>query len=390
MINRTGQFIVVLIVSLLFAAGTAAGSDKGYEEMEISPGGKLDINCKDGGSVKVTGWDENKAEVRYRDSSGNLKYMDIEIRKTRSGLSITAEINDKSVHTTSLHFDIMLPRQFDIKLKSKGGGLIVTGMEGTFTGKTMGGGLKFRDCQGDVSIKTMGGSIEVVDCKLDGKLHTNGGEVLIEDVTGDLKATSNGGDVRYINVRRHGGVLRAPGKLDEEDITSETVLISSMGGSIDVDDAPEGANVHTAGGRVTVSGAEKFVEARTGGGDMDIIVTNGWIKAWSGAGDIDAEIRLSGGDKAGRSEFFTGKGDVTLELPADISVEFDIDLGYTRNSSRNFKIISDFDMDVEHTNEWDYDHGSPRKHIYGTGKIGGGRHKIKIRNTNGNVRIRKK
>ena len=79
-----------------------------------------------------------------------------------------------------------------------------------------------------------------------------------------------------------------------------------------------------------------------------------------------------------------------IELPAGLSVEFDIDLGYTKNSDRDFKIISDFDLDQETTDEWDYSNGSPKKHIYGTGKIAGGRHLIKIKTTNGNVRITKK
>ena len=141
---------------------------------------------------------------------------------------------------------------------------------------------------------------------------------------------------------------------------------------------------------INVRDAEKFVDAKTGGGDMDIRVKNGWIKAWTGAGDIYAKIQEGGGEGAGRSTFFTGLGDVTIELPADLSVEFDIDLGYTKNSSRDFKITSDFDIDREHSDEWDYSNGSPKKHIYGTGKIAGGRHLIKIKTTNGNVRIKKK
>jgi hypothetical protein len=67
----------------------------------------------------------------------------------------------------------------------------------------------------------------------------------------------------------------------------------------------------------------------------------------------------------------------------------DIDLGYTRNSDQDYRIISDFDFKIEQTNKWDYSNGSPRKHIYGTGKVAGGRHKIKIRSVNGDVRIKK-
>ena len=33
-------------------------------------------------------------------------------------------------------------------------------------------------------------------------------------------------------------------------------------------------------------------------------------------------------------------------------------------------------------------HGGPRKHIYGTATINGGRHRVIIRSVNGNIRIK--
>ena len=69
-------------------------------------------------------------------------------------------------------------------------------------------------------------------------------------------------------------------------------------------------------------------------------------------------------------------------------MEIDITLQYTKDS-RKPKIVSDFRIDEEETTEWDHHDGSPRKYIYGTGTVGDGKNRIRIRTINGNVYLRK-
>ena len=83
----------------------------------------------------------------------------------------------------------------------------------------------------------------VTDSELDGRLSTGGGKVLLENVVGDVEATSGGGNVRYKNVRDRDGGLRAPGGLDADDMTEETVMISTSAFS-----TPP-ANAHPGGPR---------------------------------------------------------------------------------------------------------------------------------------------
>ena len=54
------------------------------------------------------------------------------------------------------------------------------------------------------------------------------------------------------------------------------------------------------------------------------------------------------------------------------------------------KINSEFDLDLENTEKWESKHGSPRKHIYGTASINGGKHRIVINNVNGDIRIKRR
>ncbi len=128
----------------------------------------------------------------------------------------------------------------------------------------------------------------------------------------------------------------------------------------------------------------------TGGGDIRIEIEDGPVAACSGAGDVEVIVLEGLGDDGDGISINTGNGEITLILPADASVEFDLDLAYTRKSSRDFEITSDFDLELEHTTKWESKHGSPRKHIYGTASINGGKHKVVIHGVNGDIRIEKR
>jgi len=389
--SRYHSFVFILIIAaIVFSAGYAASDEKMTRTFSVKSGQKLDIDLKCGGGVYIVGWDEDRVEVDYYESHGDLEDLDIEIKETRSGIKITADFDDRSIQTTSLRFAIKVPRKFNIDLSTAGGGMEFVGFEGNIEGRSKGGGIELKDMKGEVDLKTNGGGIEVTDCDLDGEIRTNGGEVQLENVGGNLRIKTNGGPLDLQNVRFGGKELEASGDFDLEDLFGDGVRVSTGGGEIYVDGAPEGVVVTTGGGDIDVSDAAKVVGVRTGGGDIEIQTRFGHVQAHTGAGDVEVAVAQGPGKLNGSIEIVTGTGDVTLTLPADFSAEFDIDLSYTKNSRRDFEIKSDFPVNAEHTDEWDSRDGSPRKHIYGTGTVKDGKHKIKIRTTNGDIRIIKK
>jgi len=237
--------------------------------------------------------------------------------------------------------------------------------------------LDLKNLTGKIHFTTGGGGITIKDSQLDGRVSTGGGKVLVENVTGDIKASSGGGNVVYRNVK-------TPDKTYPEDV----VYIRNAGGALNVDEAPAGADVSTGGGDIYICSAKEYVKATTGGGDVTVAEIDGWVKIRTGAGNV--KITMVGDAENGKRDVSvsTGTGDVTLIVPKNLSMEVDIELSYTKNSSRNYKIKSDFDIGIERTNEWDYDQGSPRKFIYGRATIKGGKNSIKIRTCNGDVYLK--
>jgi len=395
--SRSTKTVALAALSALLVLSAAWSADRETQtrEIPVSPGGLLTIDLESGGEIEILGADVSAAKVEYSVRADEVGYYDIAVNPKKGGLEIKTELKRRADNTHGVDFKITLPKKFNIELSSMGGGLTIENLEGSFSGKTMGGELVLRGVRGRARLVTMGGEIKLTDSDLNGSLKTMGGPVLFRNVTGEVDGSSMGGLVRYENVKDSGGRYRAPDQISDSGVTSKTVVLSTMGGKIEVDDAPEGAKVHTMGGPVRIVNARKFVEATTMGGDMRIKVQDGWINATTMGGDITADVEnsLGGGDKGIRLESMSG--DIVLTIPAGLPLKFDLTIDYRKNSDQNYRIISDFPVQEERTQNWEYPEredrgsGNARKYIFGKGSTGGGTIDVEIKTVNGNITIRK-
>lgn len=367
-----------IIPFLFFSLICAAQSGEIRKVFDAKAGDELEVDIKIGGSIKVSGWDKNSVEVivNYRGSELDDD-IQLEIEEESGGVSVYARAAGNV--RSKLEFEIKVPNVYDIDLNTMGGGLYIDNIEGDLAGETMGGDIELQKLTGKVDFSTMGGDIELSDSEVDGKVSTMGGQVHFENIIGDVNGSSMGGDVTYTNVRSK------EGKPDGNE-----VKIKTMGGNIKVDEALYGANVSTMGGNIEVNKVVKYLKANTMGGDIDVKQLDGKIKASTMGGDVYV-IMTGDPEQYDRDVDLTSMGgDIELTLPEGISARFDIRISYTRNSSKNYKISSDFPLDIEEDQEWNYGNGDPRKVIYGKGKTGRSKHRIKVTTTNGNIVIRKK
>ena len=370
------KFRTIFLIPILLMAFNLFGETL-HKEFKIAPGRKLSIDVNCGGSVAIVGWNKDVVSVDveyYRDEHNG---EGIEFNEVNDGLEIEVGFGGDYDH---LKFDINVPAKFDVEVQTMGGDISISGVEGEFTGQTMGGDLDFKNLKGRADITTMGGDIKLSDSELDGDLKTMGGEVLFENVVGDVDGSSMGGNVQYKNVREENGEWKARGK---------EVNITTMGGSISVDDAPMGAKVNTMGGDIDIDNAKVYTDATTMGGDIDIRKIDGWLKASTMGGNVTA-VMAGDPNKGDRHvDISSMGGDIDVTLPADLSIEFDVRLTYTKNSRKDYKIISDFDINIDESKDWTYSRGTPRKYIDGTGKVKGGKNLVRIETINGDIRIRK-
>lgn len=410
--------IAILIIAALYQSQSLfAAADKTIEKnFPAASGGKLDLKLDTGGEVEISGWNQEQVAVTADISGRDADEIEVEFDPGASGLTIHSSCHKWHDCKAGVHFTIKVPERFDVAIDSKGGGVRIDGVQGTFRGKTMGGALTFTRIKGEVHLETMGGDVTVEDSEADGKVSTMGGEVTIRDVKGNIKGSTMGGKVTYQNVT---GRSAGSQKKEDEEMTVSTmggdiaikgtsenvraktmggdievgkakeVNVTTMGGDINVEDAPAGASVSTMGGDIDIHSAGQYVKASTMGGDVHVDAIDGWVKASTMGGDVI--VTMVGDPAKGKRdvELSSLGGDITLTVPAGLSMKFDIEIEYTKNAKQHPKLESDFTMKIDETPEWEHHFGGDRKHIYGTGSVGGGNNLIKIKTINGNIYLKK-
>lgn len=368
-------FFFLLILPLLPDANAVL-----KKEFKVNPGEQLELNLKSGGSIQVTGWERSAAAIEVLFKDGRAKDWQVTFTRTAAGVKVESRPrgDQKNSRKRGPEFKIQVPTKFDLKLKTMGGAIRIAGVEGEMEGRTIGGELDLKELKGRIDLKTLGGDIVLKNSEIDGKVKTLGGRVLIEDVIGDIKGNSLSGNVVYRNVRSRGGKS-----------VGDVVHISTMGGSINVSDAPEGADVHTLGGNIHIRSAKKFVKAKTLAGNITVDAVDGWVKATTVTGNID--VAMTGDPQKGDRHVTLSsmKGNISLAVPAELSMDIDIELAFTKKSGKKHKIVSDFALKETETDRWLCVNGLPTKSILGKAVIKGGKNKIKIKTADGSIYLKK-
>ncbi len=371
--------LLALLAITCLLHGAAVSGETVHKQFNVPPGKKLDVDLKTGGAIDIVGWDKESVEVDATPEGHDAAACKVEITEQPWGVEVSSEFEGNSDRRSGgVKCRISVPHRFNITLESMGGGISIDNVEGKCEGKTMGGELTLSRLKGDLDLATMGGAIRLTESNVDGTVSTMGGEVLLEDVTGDVRATSQGGRVTHKHVKLQTG----SGKGRE-------VNINTMGGPIDVSDAPNGADVHTMGGDISVTSAAQFVKAKTMGGDIHIEKIDGWVEATTMGGDIT--VQMTGDPASGKRDvtLTSMHGDINLVLPGGISAEFDIELGASEGNEGNYHIVDDFGLHQETEKKWKHNHGKPVLCTTATGSVEGGKNRIVVKTIDGNISLKR-
>jgi len=383
------------------AFAATSGSTSTYAE-KATPGQRLDLDLETGGGVTIKGWNESRVEVRATLGGSDWRDTKVALERVSTGLRLHAwQDPERSNSSTSHHFEVQVPKKFDIRVRSAGGDLVLSNLEGEFRGHTGGGEIEIRSVRGHASLTTGGGEIHVSDSHLSGSVSTGGGQVVLSGVSGGLNGSSGSGPVVYGDdgserttdlgdVDVNGDEIHVKGSSGGAHADQAGVLhVSRAGGDVHLDDAPKGAHISTGGGRVTVDRSGGAVDASTGGGDIEIGPSSGSVSATTGAGRVRVTI-VSGSSPEHSVDISSGSGAAVIDLPADLSARFEIETAYTDRYGKKTRIVSDFPLKLSETSAWDNSNGTPRRYVRGTGTAGKGGGLVQVKVVNGDVTLRKR
>lgn len=418
-------------------ARTSAFDSSFERSVPAQNGGTLTLDLRTGGGVNITGWDRQQVLVQAVLAGRDWRSTDLTLTPVVGGARLATEYTGRSTNQSSSHrFQIHVPRNFNVQIKSAGGGVTIKDVDGYFSGSTGGGEIEIRNATGKAEIRTGGGDIWVSDSRLTGSASTGGGQVLVERVTGDFSAYSGSGPVTYINsdggIKRKNGARGSSSASSSNSATNEPTYVvdgvalgigvgsgrsatvkkgsktittysddgvagdgsfgtggirmNSNGGDISLPAAPDGARVTTGGGAVRIGPSAGEVYASTGGGQIDIGPASGSVEAHTGAGNVAITLTGSGPHSV---DVTSGKGQVELIVPRDLSATLELESAYTNNLGHETRIESDWPLTITSTKDWDSSKGTPRKYVRVRQTIGRGGPIIRVRTVNGNVVLRR-
>jgi DUF4097 and DUF4098 domain-containing protein YvlB len=179
----------------------------------------------------------------------------------------------------------------------------------------------------NIDVGTSGGDVEVVGSMKGTVVATTaGGDVEIDDVKGEVTLKTAGGDVTAGDVDGDAKLKTSGGDVEVGDVTGELVA-ATAGGDIEAGEVGGDLEAATAGGDIICKDVGGEAEAKTAGGDIELGVVKGGISARTAGGDIEvlgATGRVVAKTAGGDVELASVKGQVDAETAGgDISVELD-------------------------------------------------------------------
>lgn len=418
------------------APSARVADDSSFERSErAAPGELLNLDLVTGGSVEIRGSDEAKVRVGIRLGGRDWEATRVEVGRMEDGVRVRSVQEGRSrSYSTSHKFVVTVPRRFDVRLRSAGGGLRIVGVEGSFRGNTGGGELVLERVSGRASLSTGGGDIDVSDSDLDGAVSTGGGMVKLSRVRGGLRGSSGSGPVcsgdgcdddarmkELDKLQKDLQVLGQKGREKMEDARGSgggtgggsgkggdggrgggtgsggfvahgsgrgMTHVRKAGGAIDLAEAPYGATVSTGGGKIRVGRGAGMVDAHTGGGDIEIGPVAGSVSAVTGAGRV--RVTLVDAEGAEQSvEIRSGTGQVIVKLPANFNGKIELETAYTRAFGRATRIESPWDLEREETTAWESNRGTPRRFVRARGVTGSGGGIVRVNTVNGDIILRR-
>jgi len=324
--------------------------------------------------------ESDKAQIEQR---GNTIQIVDEERSRRYTSDYEIKVPQKfnlAVHTSG--GDVNLTEvSGNQKLNTSGGDIEITRASGTLKANTSGGDIRLRRVTGDLNAVTSGGDVEISECAGALIAHTSGGDIVMREnkVTGE--ATTSGGDI--VIVRLIGKEFRAhtSGGDVKTEQTDGPLSLTTSGGDIEVNETYGPLKVHTSGGDINIRKADSNLEVSTSGGDIVAEGVTGRISARTSGGDVEAYKVLRKGVNDHAITMETSGGSVVLYLPADLPASIDAEVKLTRYSDKRGSIKSDYPLKVVRT-----ERGSTM-YITATGNINNGGSPVRLRTTNGDIRI---
>lgn len=221
--------------------GSATGEAR--VEMYVNP---------NGGSIKTKTPEEVQRIQQILDEN-----YDIVIREEGGVLTASAKLKEGKKWTRntgmSISFQLYVKRDTKVQLKTSGGSLQVSELDGPVNGKTSGGSIKLSALKSnEIKLSTSGGSIKAENCSGNLQLATSGGSIQLEALEGTINASTSGGSINMEELKGNISTSTSGGSVKANNVEG-TLKTSTSGGSMHLKKISGNLDASTSGGSMSVS-----------------------------------------------------------------------------------------------------------------------------------------
>ncbi len=327
--------LTIAAICLTLAGVAAQAAEKRLDRtFTVVPGGQLTIEA-DGADIDVAGVDSNQVSVQIlvTGSARAIEALTLSAEQDAGGVLVKAKREGSgwfnwSSGSRQSSIKVSVPKQYNARLKTSGGDISVSRLQGDLNGSTSGGNVRVVEVQGPVKMTTSGGNMDVARIAGKTDIRTSGGDIKVRDVRSDLRAETSGGNIQV------------------EQVAGATFA-------------------HTSGGEVVVSNVRGNVDAESSGGGVKALQIDGGIRARSSGGDIGVE--LVGANRG--IETSTSGGNIVIRMPRNTK-------GVIDASTSGGSVSTDLPVTTTEVRE---------RRLAGT--INGGGETIRARTTGGSIRM---
>jgi DUF4097 and DUF4098 domain-containing protein YvlB len=174
-----------------------------------------------------------------------------------------------------LRFDVQVPTRTRLELRTGGGDIRASHLEGDAELHTSGGDVEVSELKGSLQARTSGGDIVLRQLTGDVEVGTAGGDVRAEEATGRVDARTSGGDIDISLARgnAHGGEIETSGgtiRVALDPSVNLNLDASASGGDLTTDLPVKAGHIGHSSLRGTLGSGGETLRLHTSGGDIHI------------------------------------------------------------------------------------------------------------------------
>ncbi len=199
MLSKQALIAIGAISALIIFATSHAKPTNVEKSFKVKAGGTLYLDS-DSGSIDIETHSEDSVEIEVTKKGADAENFEVTFEQRGDDVIVEGERNRGGwgSYTISVKFRIKVPEKYDLDLKTGGGSIDVSDLNGKIDARTSGGSIELGRIKGDVDINTSGGSIKVDEVIGNIDAHTSGGSIkatISKQPTKDAKLSTSGGSV---------------------------------------------------------------------------------------------------------------------------------------------------------------------------------------------------